>query len=292
MTKQSDIFQRIRQKSSQMSKAQRKIARYIENNPDTAAFLTTAKLAERAGVGEATIIRFSTFLGYSGFTDMQHSLQEQLRKRITTVERLDLAGDIYPEEQRIAYEILNDDIANLNQTIQMLDAKDFSEAAKQIHHADTITVVALRSSHSLGFFLTFYLQLLKKHAELITESDTMFEKLSTLTEKDLVIGISFPRYTSRTIQAMQFVRKRNVPVLAITDAHSSPLAGVSDLCLVAASNLPSFLDSFVAPLSLINALLTAAARMNKAEVTRHLKNMESLWEMEGIYHQPDSPKKE
>lgn len=291
MTHQTDIFQRIRKKSSQMSKAQRQIAQYIEKHPDTSAFLTTAKLAERVGVGEATIIRFSTFLGFSGFTEMQHSLQEQLRKRITTVERLDLAGDIYPEEQRIAYEILNDDIANLNQTIQMLDAKVFSAAAQKIHQADTITVVALRSSHSLGFFLTFYLQLLKKHTELITESDTMFEKLSTLTTKDLVIGISFPRYTSRTIQAMQYVKKRNIPTLSITDAHSSPLAGVSDLYLVAASNLPSFLDSFVAPLSLINALLTAVARMNKTEITKHLKSMETLWEMEGIYHQPDSLKK-
>ncbi|MBA4600987.1 MurR/RpiR family transcriptional regulator [Thermoactinomyces mirandus] len=288
MSQEADIFQRIREKSRKMSKAQRQIARYIEKHPDTVAFLTTAKLAERVGVGEATIIRFANSLGFSGYTEMQHSLQEQLRKRVTTVERLNLAGDIYPEEQRIAYEVLNDDICNLKQTIQMLDVHLFGQAARKIHQARTITVIALRSSHSLGFFLTFYLQLLKKNTELITESDTMFEKLSTLASNDLVIGISFPRYTFRTIQAMQYAQKQGIPTLAITDAHSSPLAHVSDLYLTAASNLPSFLDSFVAPLSLINALLTAVARMNKPEITTHLKDMEQLWEMEGIYHKTNS----
>lgn len=288
MSQEPDIFQRIREKGSKMSKAQRQIAQYIEKHPDIVAFLTTAKLAERVGVGEATVIRFANSLGFSGYTEMQHSLQEQLRKRVTTVERLHMAGDIYPEEQRIAYEVLNDDISNLKQTLQMLDAETFDQAVKKIHQARNITVIALRSSHSLGFFLTFYLQLLKKNTELITESDTMFEKLSTLTSRDLVIGISFPRYTSRTIQAMQYAQKQGIPAIAITDAHSSPLAHVSDLYLIAASNLPSFLDSFIAPLSLINALLTAVAQMNKPEVTRHLKNMEQIWEMEGIYHRPEN----
>ncbi|MGA8941224.1 MAG: MurR/RpiR family transcriptional regulator [Thermoactinomyces sp.] len=288
MPQEPDIFRRIQEKSRKMSKAQRQIARYIEKHPDTVAFLTTAKLAERVGVGEATIIRFANSLGFSGYTEMQHNLQEQLRKRVTTVERLHLAGDIYPEEQRIAYEVLNDDMSNLKQTLQMLDGKTFDQAVRKIHQAQNIMVIALRSSHALGFFLTFYLHLLKKNTLLITESDTMFEKLSTLTANDLVIGISFPRYTSRTIQAMQYAKKQEIPTLSITDTHSSPLAHVSDLYLIAASNLPSFLDSFTAPLSLINALLTAVARLNKPEITSHLKNMEQIWEMEGIYHRSEN----
>jgi DNA-binding MurR/RpiR family transcriptional regulator len=291
MTEKNDIFQRIREKSHEMSKAQRQIAAYLEAHPDTVPFLTTAKLAEQAGVGEATVIRFATSLGFSGFTEMQHSLQEQLRKRVTTVERLDLSGDIYPEEQRIAYEVLTDDISNLKQTIHMLDVESFSKAVRQMDQARSITVVSLRSSHALGSFLAFYLQLLKKNTRLITDSDTMFEKLSTLSSDDLVIGISFSRYTSRTIQAMEYVRAREVGTLAITDSHSSPLASVSDNCLIAASSLPSFLDSFVAPLSLINALLTAVARVNKQEITVHLQNMEKLWENEGIYHSSETKKK-
>ncbi|MFC7439612.1 MurR/RpiR family transcriptional regulator [Laceyella putida] len=291
MPEQNDIFRKIRENSSRMSKAQRQIADYIEAHPDTVPFLTTAKLAEHVGVGEATVIRFATFLGFSGFTEMQHSLQEQLRKRVTTVERLDLAKERYPEEQRIAYEVLMDDISNLKQTIQMLNAEMFGQAAEKIHQAPSITIVALRSSHSLGFFLAFYLQILKKSANLITDSDAMYEKLSTLRPEDLVIGISFSRYTSRTIEALQYARKRGVQTLAITDAHSSPLAGVSDCYLIAASGLPSFLDSFVAPLSLINALLTAVARMNEQEVTPHLQNMEQLWENEGIYYSPTTKKR-
>jgi DNA-binding MurR/RpiR family transcriptional regulator len=280
----SDIFARIRAQSGRMSKAQRRIAAYLEAHPDTVPFLTTAKLAKQARVGEATVVRFASALGFSGFTEMQQHLQEQLRRRVTTVERLDLNADLYPEEQRIAYEVLTDDIANLKQTMQMLDAETFSEAVKRIHQAASVTIVALRSSHSLGSFLAFYFQLLRKNTQFITDSDTMFEKLAHLNKEDLVIGISFSRYTARTVEAMRFVRERGVQTLAITDAHHSPLAAVSDLSLIASSSLPSFLDSFVAPLSLINALLTAVARMNRQEVTRHLERMERLWEQEGIYH--------
>jgi DNA-binding MurR/RpiR family transcriptional regulator len=279
-----DVFQRIREKISRMSKAQRQIAAYIEAHPDTVPFLTTAQLAKQAGVGEATVIRFATTLGFAGFTEMQRSLQEQLRKRVTTVERLDLAEELYSEEQRIAYEVLSDDLSNLKQTIQMLDIDMFGKAVQQIHQAKSVTIIAFRSSHALGSFLAFYLHLLKKNTRLITESDTMFEQLSTLGSNDLVIGISFSRYTSRTVQALQYVRKQGVRTLAITDSHRSPLASTSDLYLIAASSSPSFLDSFVAPLSLINALLIAVARINKQEITRHLKNMEHLWEMEGIYY--------
>lgn len=267
-----------------MSKAQRQIAAYIEAHPDTVPFLTTAQLAKQAGVGEATVIRFATTLGFAGFTEMQRSLQEQLRKRITTVERLDMAVDLYPEEQRMAYEVLYDDLSNLKQTIQMLDINMFGKAVQQIHRADSVTIVAFRSSHALGAFLAFYLHLLKKNTRMITESDTMFEQLSTLGPNDLVIGISFSRYTSRTVQALHYVKEQGVRSLAITDSHRSPLASAADLYLIAASSSPSFLDSFVAPLSLINALLIAVARMNQQEITRHLKNMEHLWELEGIYY--------
>jgi DNA-binding MurR/RpiR family transcriptional regulator len=284
LPEQNDIFARIRAQSSKMSKAQRRIAAYLESHPDTVPFLTTAKLAKQAGVGEATVIRFANSLGFSGFTEMQQHLQEQLRKRVTTVERLDMNVDIYPEEQRIAYEVLTDDIANLKQTMQMLKVETFSEAVKKIHQAASVTIVALRSSHALGSFFAFYSQLLKKNTQLITDSDTMFEKLAHLDADDLVIGISFSRYTARTVEAMRFVRERGVQTLAITDAHHSPLARASDLYLVASSSLPSFLDSFVAPLSLINALLTAVARMNRQEITHHLQKMEKLWEQEGIYY--------
>ncbi|MBA4495157.1 MurR/RpiR family transcriptional regulator [Paenactinomyces guangxiensis] len=283
MAETSDVFQLIRKKSSAMSKSQRKIANFLESHADTAPFLTVANIAKEVGVGEATVVRFANFLGFSGYTEMQQSLQAQIRKRLTTVERLNLVEDRYPEQQRLAYEILTDDMANIQQTIQTLDIDSFHEAVKRIHEAKSVTVVALRSSYALGYFFAFYLHLLLKNTQLVSDSDTMFEKLAPLDSGDLVVGISFSRYTSRTIQAMNYVRGRGVGTLAITDTHSSPLANVADQYLLAASGLPSFLDSFVAPLSIINALLTAVAGLNKKNISQHLSNMEELWEREGVY---------
>ncbi|RAL26825.1 MurR/RpiR family transcriptional regulator [Thermoflavimicrobium daqui] len=281
-----NIFQLIREKSSRMSKSQLKIAKFLEENLDTVPFLTVANVAKQVGVGEATIIRFATNLGFSGFSEMQQSLQEHIRKRLTTVDRLNLTENIYSEKQRLATDVLLDDIKNIEQTIQTIDLRVFDAAVKQINRAKSITVVSLRSSYALGYFLTFYLDLMLKNVQLIPDSDTMFEKLSSLRSEDLVIGISFAQYTSRTIQAIEFVKKRGVNTLAITDHHSSPLARLGDLTLVASSKLPSFLDSFVAPLSLINALLMTVAETNKMNISQHLSDLEELWESEQIYYSP------
>lgn len=282
-----DVFYLIRKKSSGMSKAQLKIARFIEENLETASFLTVANIAKQVGVGEATVVRFATYLGFTGFSEMQQCLQAQIRKRLTTVERLHLAEDTYSQKQQLAIEILTDDIANIQQTIQALDLQSFDQAVRWMNDAKSITIVALRSSHSLGYFLEFYLQLLMKNTHLIADSDTMFEKLATLGSDDLVIGFSFSRYTARTIQAIEYVKKRGVKTLGITDHHTSPLARISDIHLVASSKLPSFLDSFVAPLSLINALLTAVAGLNKMDISRHLNDLEQLWEQQGVYNSSD-----
>ena len=215
---------------------------------------------------------------------MQSYLQKQIRERLTTVERLKLAEDVYPKEQRVAFEVLNDDLANLEQTMHMLNTPSFAKAVEAIGQARSISVVAFRSSHALGYFLSFYLNLIMENTKLIRDSDTMFEKLAPLQSDDLLIGIGFPRYTARTISAMQYVRSRGVQTMAITDAHSSPLAREADVYLVAASRLPSFVDSYVAPLSLINALLTAVGQTNAKKIARRLQKMEQLWEQEGIYY--------
>ncbi|OYD07621.1 MurR/RpiR family transcriptional regulator [Paludifilum halophilum] len=283
MEEKEDVFRRIRNKSAEMSKAQKKIALFIERYPDTAPFLTAAKLAETAEVGEATVVRFAVFLGYSGYSEMQRSLQERMRERLTTVDRLELSEDVYPEESHVAYEVLNDDLSNLKQTMSMMNASSFAEAVDRITRARRIQVVAFRSSHALGYFLTFYLNLLLQNTQFIANSDTMFERLSTLGREDLVIGIGFPRYTARTVQALSFSRIRNVQTLALTDSNGSPLAREAGTYLVASSRLPSFVDSFTAPLSLINALLTAVGRNSKPKVARRLRDMEQLWDQEGIY---------
>lgn len=287
MEERDRVWDRIRKKSGEMSRAHKKIASCLETHPESAPFLTAAKLAEEAGVGEATVVRFAVSLGFSGYTEMQKSLQREFRERLTTVERLKISGEVYPEESRIAYEILKDDLSNLRQTMNGLDGAAFKEAVDRINGASRIRVVAFRSSHALGYFLAFYLHLIHSDTELIESSDTMLEKLSPLGEKDLVIGIGFPRVTSRTVQALQFARSRNIPILAITDSHTSPLVGVGDTVLTASSRLPSIVDSFTAPLSLINALITAVGRENHSITVRRLREMEELWKKEGIYFTGD-----
>ncbi|MDR6225110.1 DNA-binding MurR/RpiR family transcriptional regulator [Desmospora profundinema] len=266
-----------------MSKSHRKIAAYVERHPDTSPFLTAAKLAKKTGVSEATVVRFAVSLGYTGYTEMQRSLQERLRERLTTVERLHMAEDLYPEESRVAFEVLQDDLSNLKQTVNQLNPRFFADAVNRIGSAENIAVVAFRSSHSLGYFLTFYLDLILKNTELVIHSDTMFERLSALGENDLVIGIGFPRYTARTVQALQYARSRGIPTLALTDSNGSPLARESDVYLIASSRLPSYVDSFTAPLALINALLTAVGRTYKKKAAKRLEEMEQLWDREGIY---------
>ncbi len=284
MDHSDDVFQRIREKSDGMSKAQQKIVAFLESHADSAPFLTAAKIAQGAEVGEATVIRFATYLGYSGFSEMQSALQKQIRERLTTVERLKLAEDVYSKEQRVAFEVLNDDLVNLEKTMHMLNTPSFVKAVEMIGKAKSIAVVAFRSSHALGYFLSFYLNLILENTKLIRDSDTMFEKLAPLQSEDLLIGIGFPRYTARTISALQYVRSRGVQTMAITDSHSSPLAREADVYLVASSRLPSFVDSYVAPLSLINALLTAVGQTNAKKITHRLQKMEQLWEKEGIYY--------
>jgi DNA-binding MurR/RpiR family transcriptional regulator len=283
MDRETSFFQRVRYKKQEMSRSHKKIAAYLEKHPESAPFLTAAKLAEKAGVGEATVIRFATSLGYSGYTDMQKSLQHEFKELLNTVERLEISRDIYPEESRMAYEILKDDISNLQQTLNRMDKVAFKNAVDRIGNARQIQIIAFRSSYALGYFLSFYLQLICENTELIGSSDTMMERLSLLGPDDLVIGIGFPRVTYRTVQALQYVRSRKVPILVITDSHASPLAGEGDIVLTASSQLPSIVDSFTAPLSLINALITAVGQKYHSKVSLRLKELEDLWEKEGIY---------
>jgi DNA-binding MurR/RpiR family transcriptional regulator len=283
MGRETSFFQRVRHKKEEMSRSHKKIAAYLEKHPESAPFLTAAKLAEKAGVGEATVIRFAASLGYSGYTEMQKSLQREFKELLNTVERLEISRDLYPEESRIAYEVLKDDISNLQQTLNRLDKVAFKNAVDLIGNARRIQIVAFRSSYALGYFLSFYLQLIRENTELIGSSDTMMERLSLLGPGDLAIGIGFPRVTYRTVQALQYARSRKVPILAITDSYASPLVGEGDIVLTASSQLPSIVDSFTAPLSLINALITAVGQKYHSKISLRLKELEDLWEREGIY---------
>ncbi|MCF6092381.1 MurR/RpiR family transcriptional regulator [Microaerobacter geothermalis] len=273
----SDVFQRIREKTSEMSKAQQKIARYLIQHPDTSPFLTAAKLAKKAEVGEATVVRFANFLGYRGYPELQSHLQEAIKRQLSTVERLEQYLDEYDGEEKIVYEVLNNDIENLQNTIQQLDPSQFREAVKAIVEAKNIYIIAYRSAVALGTFMEFYLDLILQNTELVRQADGISEHLLGITDRDLVIGIGFARYTKRTVEVMKYSKEKGAKTMAITDNLMSPLIPHSDIVLTASSHITSIIDSFSAPLSIINGLITAVTQKEQSKVKKRLKELEDLW---------------
>lgn len=273
----SEVFRRISEKSSSMSKSQNKIAQFVINHPDTAPFLTASKLARKAGVGEATVVRFANFLGYNGYPEMQQRLQEAIQRQLTTVERLELSSEEYSEDEKVIYEILNDDIQNIKNTIQRIDPGEFKRAVDAIIEADRIYILAYRSAVSLGTFLEFYLDLVLQNTELIRSADGVSEHLLGIKPQDLVIGIGYARYTRRTVEVMKYAQDKGARTLALTDHLMSPLIPYADIKLLANSEISSFIDSFVAPLSVINALITTVTRKEQHKVKKRLADLEDLW---------------
>lgn len=278
-----DIYQFISEKVNEMSKSQRKIALYILSNTESVPFLNVSQLAKMVGVSEATVVRFATFLGFDGYPEMQRVMQEAVKKQLTTVERLKLSDDVYDKEDKAIFEMFQEDVQRIEAMAKQLDIKKFREAVDAIIQAKRIFIIANRSAVSLGTFLEFYFDLMFENAELIRNPHGISEKLFRLDENDVVIGLSFARYTKNTVEAVSFAKDRGSTVIAITDNMLSPLVPYANITLCARSDMPSFIDSFVAPLSLINALITAVGRKKRAEIEKHLEELEAVWERFSIF---------
>lgn len=278
-----DIYQFISEKVNEMSKSQRKIALYILSNTESVPFLNVSQLAKMVGVSEATVVRFATFLGFDGYSEMQRVMQEAVKKQLTTVERLKLSDDVYDKEEQAIFDMFHEDVQRIEAMAKQLDIKKFREAVDAIIQAKRIFIIANRSAVSLGTFLEFYFDLMFENAELIRNPHGISEKLFRLDENDVVIGLSFARYTKNTVEAVSFAKDRGSTVIAITDNMLSPLVPYANITLCARSDMPSFIDSFVAPLSLINALITAVGRKKRAEIEKHLEELEAVWERFGIF---------
>lgn len=280
-----EVYQTIANKLPEMSKSQRKIALYILNNPDSVPFSTVGKLAKMAEVSEATVVRFANFLGYSGFPELQQAMQESVRRQLTTVERLKISENIYhSEDEKDIYNMFNEEIRRIQMMADQFDIDAFRKAVKLIIGAKNIYIIANRSAVSLGTFLEFYLDVLFQNTELIRNPYGISEKMFRLNEEDVVIALSFPRYTKNTIDAVSFAKDQGSKVIAITDSIASPLIPYADIQLCAPSEMPSFIDSFVAPLSLINALLTAVGKEKRSEIEAHLNDLENVWERFQIFY--------
>lgn len=281
----NSVYDKIMAKQEEMSKAQKKIASYIIDNPETAAFLTASKLAKNVGVGEATVIRFAVFLGYQGYPDFQWHLQEALKRKWTSAERFEKTTLSSGQADSVWEEVLADDIRNIQTTLENMDHDDFQAAVDAIIQAKRIYIVAYRSAQSIGQFLEFYLDLVLQNTELIRQADGVSEHLLDIGKDDLVIGLGFSRYTKRTIDVLNYVRERGAKTLVITDHIMSPLAPLADIQLFASVDINSFIDSFVAPLSIINALITAVTRSEQEKVKKRLEQLEGLWETFNVFHE-------
>ena len=279
-----DILAAIQSGMSGFSKGQRLIAGYIINNYDKAAFLTASKLGKTVGVSESTVVRFAVELGFDGYPSMQKALQEMIRSKLTSVQRLEVANNRM-SEQDIAGSILQSDVEKIRLTIDELDRTAFDNAVKEILSAKHIYLVALRSSSSLASFFGFYLSLMFDNVRVVNTPSTseMFEQLLHVGSEDVVVAISFPRYSSRTAKAVRFARDRGAKVISITDSKSAPVAEFADDVLIAKSDMVSFVDSLVAPLSLINALIVAIGREKYGEVSVTFSELERIWEEYGVY---------
>lgn len=278
-----DLMKLIQIKFPRLSKGQKLIADFILKNYDKAAFMTAAKLGDSVGVSESTVVRFAIELGFSGYPKLQKALQELIKNKLTSVQRLELSND-YASEENVLRGVLKSDIENLRSTLEKINQENFNTIIDEIFKAKTIYIIGLRSSSALAEFFGFYLRLIVKDVRVVSHNiSNIFEQMINCEEGDLVIGIGFPRYALRTINGLEFAKQRKAKVVAITDSNVSPLATVADYTLIAQSNMASFVDSLVAPLSVINALIVAVGVREKNKITSTFYELEELWKNYDIY---------
>ena len=271
------------------SKGQKRIALYIEEHYDKAAFMTASKLGETVGVSESTVVRFATELGYDGYPKLQKAMQEMIRNKLTSVQRIEVtSGRI--GDGNVLDSVLNQDIEKIRRTIEETSHEDFARAVDEICAAKRIYIFGVRSTGAIASFLAYYFELIFDNNVILintTSPSSTYEHIFRITEEDVMIGISFPRYSSTAIEAMNFARSRGAHAVAITDSMASPLVQSADSILIARSDMASIVDSLVVPLSLINALIVATVLKKKDEVTETFRLLEDVWNREGVYSNHD-----
>ena len=285
----ADILSTIQKNLSRFSKGQRRISEYIMASYDKAAFMTASRLGQTVGVSESTVVRFATELGYSGYPSMQKALQEVVRTKLTSVQRMEAVKGLLSDADVVSM-VLQSDMETLRQTGEALDRDAFAEAVNLMMEARSIYIVGVRSSTSLAMVLNFYLRNMLGDVRLVESNavSEMFEQLVHIGPEDVAVGISFPRYSSRTIKAMQFCRGQGARVVALTDRPDAPAARVADKVLVAKSDMVSIVDSLVAPLSLINALVVAIGRKKETDLSRTYAELEHIWEEYDVYERAEN----
>ena len=287
----NEILKKIEENYNGFSKRQKLIADYISNNYDKAAFLTAAKLGNAVGVSESTVVRFATELGYKGYPGFQKALEELVRTKLNSIQRMEVTyGRITQSE--ILESVLNSDIDKIKQTLANIDQKAFEMAVDTILNARKIYIIGIRSCSPLAEFLSFYLNLICDNVIPVrtNSSSEIFEQLIRVSEEDVVIGISFPRYSMRTLKALEFASNRKAKVITLTDSEHSPMNLYSSCNLIARSDMASIADSLVAPLSVINAMVAALSMKRQKEVVATLETLEDIWDEYQVYSRDELEK--
>ncbi len=280
----SDLLLRIESEMAKMSKGQKSIAEFILNNYDRATFMTAASLGEKVGVSESTVVRFATHLGFSGYPKLQKALQDIVKNKLTTLQRVDITNEMFKDSD-ILESVMNLDIAKIRMTLDNIDREEFNKAVDAISSASNIYVLGTRSSFALSQFLTFYLNYMFKQVRNVNSNSSsgIFDQIFKISKNDVFIAIGFPRYSMTTIKATRFAKDKNATTIAITDRNDSPLGECADISLIARSDVVSFLDTLVAPLSLINSLIVALAVKNKDDIPGTFNELENIWKEYEVY---------
>lgn len=284
----NDLITKIQSELPGFSKGQKQIARFILEHYDKAAFMTASRLGVTVGVSESTVVRFATELGYDGYPHLQRALQEMIRNKLTSVQRMEVAGDRMGGRD-VLQTVLHADTDMIRVTLDEIDRDAFQGAVDALMGAKRIYILGVRSSSALASFLGFYFNLLFENVTLVHTNSVseIFEHVLRVGPGDVLFGISFPRYSKRTLSAMKYARDRGARVIALTDSQLSPLARGADHVLLARSDMASFVDSLVAPLSVINALIVAVGMSRRDEIEQTFNKLERIWEEYDVYEKPE-----
>ena len=284
-----DVLTKIQSGMGGFSKGQRLIGNYITTSYDKAAFMTASKLGKTVNVSESTVVRFAVELGYDGYPALQKALQEMVRNKLTSVQRMEVAADRIGD-QDVLNMVMHTDMEKIRDTIDELDRVAFRQVVDAIIGARKIYILGVRSSSAIASFLDYYLSLMLDNVQLMHSSSTseVFEQVVRAQEGDVLLGISFPRYSSRTVKAMKYAHERGATVVALTDSPLSPIAVHADHTLLAKSDMISLVDTLVAPLSVVNALLVAVGQRKEKELTRTFMDLERIWDEYEVYEKSEN----
>ena len=280
----SNLIAHITERQQSFSKGQKRIAQYIIEHYDQAAFMTAYRLGETVGVSESTVVRFAAELGFEGYPQLQKAMQELIRSKLTSVQRIEVTRARVRDDE-VLDNIIGCDLANIRQTLEELPRDVFYQAADALVGARRVYIFGAGSCRTLASFMAYYLKLLLVDVQLIyTNSETeIFEDMLHINAQDVIVGFSFPRYSSKAVKAMHFAHSRDAKVIAVTDSEISPIAKYASWLLLAHSDMATIVDSLVAPLSIVNALIVAISLKKKEEIKSELTELESIWEEYAVY---------